>query len=170
MGLAIKFFKKSIQIADYIGFILPISQLNNTMTLYEFDLVKSIDLGLREYSNVKLHCCFNVYRRPKGKLNSKPKSKLESVKICRQDSKGYKNFDYDIRLCYWGDGTAGKILKDGENYSGEYKIKILNGFKDKVIDVIKNTDWRAEVGGIAMVRIKQYHIVNVLKREIKEIY
>ena len=37
-----------------------------------------------------------------------------------------KNFEYDIRMCYWGDATAGKILSAGETYSGEYKIKIYN--------------------------------------------
>ena len=34
--------------------------------------------------------------------------------------------DFDIRMCYWGDGTAGKILNENETYSGEYKIQIHN--------------------------------------------
>ena len=36
MNMAQKFYKKSIEIADYIAFILPISQLNNTRSMYEF--------------------------------------------------------------------------------------------------------------------------------------
>ena len=43
---------------DMIGFILPISQLNNTDSLYLFDLVESVDLGVLEYSGMKVHCCF----------------------------------------------------------------------------------------------------------------
>ena len=73
MNLAWKFYKKSIQIADYISFILPISQFNNTITLYEFDLVYSEDLGKQEYSDRKLHCCLNIYRRPKGGIFNKRK-------------------------------------------------------------------------------------------------
>lgn len=61
MNLAQKFFKKSIQIGDYIAFILPISQLNNTQSLYEFDLIYSEDLGEQIYTDRKLHCCFNIY-------------------------------------------------------------------------------------------------------------
>lgn len=45
LNMAQKFYKKSIQIADYIAFIFPISQLNNTNSMYEFDLIYSEDLG-----------------------------------------------------------------------------------------------------------------------------
>jgi hypothetical protein len=45
LGLAKKFYKKAITLGDYIAFILPISQLNNTQSMYEFDLVHSEDLG-----------------------------------------------------------------------------------------------------------------------------
>lgn len=47
LNMAQKFFKKSVEIADTIAFILPISQLNNTRSMYEFDLVYSEDLGIR---------------------------------------------------------------------------------------------------------------------------
>lgn len=72
LNLAQKFYKKSVELGDYIAFILPISQLDNTQSMYEFDLVYSEDLGKRDYSGVKLHCCFNIYRRPSNGLN-KPK-------------------------------------------------------------------------------------------------
>lgn len=125
LSLAQKFFKKSVEIADYIAFILPISQLNNTNSMYEFDLVYSENLGTQVYSDRELHCCFNIYQRPEnGKLNTKPKLKLEDITIYRQDSSLYDCIDYDIRICYWGDGSAGKVLKDEESYSAEYKIKI----------------------------------------------
>lgn len=71
-----------------IGFVLPISQLNNTDSLYLFDLVKSVDLGVLEYSGMKVHCCFNLYRRHEnGKLNKKPKLSSDLFTIHRDDQK-----------------------------------------------------------------------------------
>ena len=171
LSLAKQFYDKSVQIGDYISFILPISQLNNTQMMYKFDLLYSEDLGTLIFSgNRKVHCCLNIYVRPKNGLNKKKSSKLKDVEIVRQDSKRYKDFEFDIRMCYWGDATAGKILKDGETYSGEYKIKIHNEtLKDRIIDVLTNTDWKKELNSTAMCRIKQYHIIDVLKREIEEI-
>ena len=46
-----KFYNKSIIVADYVVFILPISQYKNDINLHEFDLLHSEDLGLREYSD-----------------------------------------------------------------------------------------------------------------------
>lgn len=171
LNMAQKFYKKSIEIADYVAFILPISQLNNSNFLYEFDLIYSEDLGIKHYTDRDLHCCFNIYCRPEnGELNPKPQSKLKDISIYRQDSKNYENIDCDLRMCYWGDGTAGKILNSDEHYSGEYKIKINNAdLKDKIIKVICEFDWKEYIKGIAMRRIMQYHIIEVLKNEIPEI-
>lgn len=171
LSKAKKFFTKSVEIADYVAFILPISQLNNTNFMYEFDLIYSEDLGKRVYTDRELHCCFNIYRRPENEnLNPKPKTKLKDITIYRQDCRGYKDKDFDIRMCYWGDGSAGKILKDDEHYSGEYKIKINNdNLKDKILEVLINYDWKKYIKGIAMRRIKQYHIIDVLTKTIPEI-
>lgn len=170
LNLARQFYNKSVQIGDYISFILPISQLNNTKTMYKFDLLYSEDLGGLIFSgDRKVHCCLNIYVRPKNGLNKKKTFKLKDVEIVRQDSKRYKDFEFDIRICRWGD-AAGKILKDGETYSGEYKIKIHNEtLKDRIIDVLTNTDWKKEINSTAMCSIKQYHIIDVLKKEIEEI-
>ena len=51
LNLAQKFYKKSIELGDYIAFILPISQLDNNQSMYEFDLVYSEDLGKLLFSN-----------------------------------------------------------------------------------------------------------------------
>ena len=171
LSLAKKFYKKSIEVGDYISFILPISQLNNSEFMYEFDLLYSEDLGELVFSgDRKVKCCLNIYVRPENGLNKKSKNKLKDVEIIRQDSKKYNDFEYDIRMCYWGDATAGKILKEGESYSGEYKIKIHNeDLKDKIIDILTNTDWKKELNSTAMCRIKQYHIIDILKRKIPEI-
>lgn len=171
LNKAQKFFKKSVEIADYIAFILPISQLNNTNSMYEFDLIHSEDLGFRIYSDRELHCCFNIYARPQsGELNKKPQSKLKDITIYRQDSNNYDKKDYDIRMCYWGDGTAGKILKEDEHYSGEYKIKINNEtLKHQIMDTISNFDWKDYIKGIAMRKIQQHHIIKILQDNIPEI-
>lgn len=96
-----KFYKKATNIGDYIAFILPISQLNNNNSMYEFDLIYSKDLGERMYSNRNLHCCFNIYKRPKnGLLNKRTLKKCDAIKIYRYDNKEYDNIEYDIRMCY----------------------------------------------------------------------
>lgn len=168
MNLAQKFFKKSIELGDYVAFILPISQLWNTNSLFEFDLIHSEDLGKVKYSGRDLHCCFNIYKRPEIGLNKRPKNKLNSVIITRQDNKGYDAIkDFDIRMCYWG--SAGKILKEGETYSAEYKIKVNDIFRKDVIDVLSNINWFDELKCIAMPKIQQFHIINVLKKYIPNI-
>ena len=171
LNLAQKFFKKSVEISDYVAFILPISQLNNTQSMYEFDLIHSEDLGKVVFSDRALHCCFNIYKRPSdGELNKKPLKRIKSIAIYRQDSIGYEKKDFDLRMCYWGDGTAGKILDDGESYAGEYKIKVLDEkFKDKIIDTLKNFNWKEYLNCIAMRKIQQFHIIDVLLKEIPEL-
>jgi len=171
MNLAQKFFKKSITLGDYIAFILPISQLWNTNSLFEFDLVHSEDLGKIKYSDRSLKCCFNIYKRPnKVGFNKKPKNKLKTVKIVRQDSKAYITFtDFDLRMCYWGNGSAGKILKEGQSYSAEYKLKVDAQFKDEVVKVLSTVNWFDELNCIAMLKIQQFHIINTLKKYIPNI-
>ena len=169
-SLGRKFYHKSCELGDYIAFILPISQLNNAQQLYEFDLIYSEDLGRVKFSNKKdVHCCLNVYIRPKNGLNKKPNNKLNDVTIVRQDNKKFKDFDYDIRICHWG-SAAGKLLSEEEHYKGEYKIKINNKeLKDKIIEVLSNVDWRKEINYTSMPSIKKYHIIDVLKKYIPDI-
>lgn len=171
MYLSQQFYRKSVEIADYIAFILPISQLNNLHSLYQFDLIYSEDLGKKIYTDRELHCCFNIYKRPvDGELNKRPNNKLKDVSIYRQDSKEYMNKDFDIRMCYWGDGTAGKILQSSEHYSAEYKIKIHNDkYKDKIIEILNNFNWEEYLQCIAMRKIQQFHIIKVLKEQIPEL-
>jgi len=173
MHLVVKFFKKSIQLGDYISFILPISQLDNSISLFDFDLIHSENLGIQIYSDRKIYCCLNIFKRPKNNiLNKKPKFKLNDITIIRDAKKDYNNIqEYDLRMAYWGSGCAGKILnKTDKRYAGEYKIIIHNDkLKNKIIEVLSNADWKKELKIIAMLKIKQYHIFNLLKREIPEI-
>ena len=71
LNLAKAFCNKSFEIAEYVSFILPISQLKNTQTIYKYDLIHSEDLGKQNYSGIDVHCCFNIYKRPaSGKFNN----------------------------------------------------------------------------------------------------
>lgn len=171
LSLAQKFYRKSCAIADYVAFILPISQLDNVSSLYEFDLIKSVDLGKEIYTDRELHCCFNVYKRPvTGVCHKKAISKLEDITIYRQDSKGYDKAKYDIRLCYWGNGCAGKVLSDDEHYSAEYKIKVNNpDIRDRVVFLLETFDWSEYLNCIASRKIQQFHIIDVLRKNIADI-
>lgn len=170
MNLAQKFYKKSVCIGDFIAFILPISQLNNPSSLYEFDLIYSEDLGKVVYTDRELHCCFNVYKRPDKGLNSKSSNSLDSVSIIRQDSKKYKESSFDIRICYWGNGSAGKVLTTGESYSAEYKIKVAPMFLNDVRNALEKVNWSEELNCIAALKIQQFHIIKLLKKVIPNIY
>ena len=140
--LAIQFYKKSIVFADYISFIMPISFHNNTKQVYDFDLIYSEDLGERLYSDRNIHCCLNIYKRPKNGLN-KAKSDLKKYKLkdvsiyeVRQKNKIINDFDY--AFCSWG--SVGKEINfpNSKEFAKEFYIKINKlDFKDSVIEVLK---------------------------------
>lgn len=69
-NLSRKFYNKAVGVADYIAFIQPISQLDNTNSMYYFDLIKSVDLGKTFFTDRYLHCCFNIYKRPEASIKA----------------------------------------------------------------------------------------------------
>jgi hypothetical protein len=173
LSLAQKFYKKSVELGDYISFILPISQLNNTQSMYEFDLIYSEDLEKNTYTDRTLHCCLNIYKRPNsGELNKKTLNKLKDVTIVRQDSKKYNSIDkYDFLMSCFG-ASAGKLINtyDSKEYCGMYKI-IINKkvLKDRINDILNNVDWQVRLKFIAQPKIQQFHIIELLKEQIPEI-
>lgn len=142
-NLARSFYKKAVQICDAIAFILPISQLNNRDSLYEFDLIESVDLGILEYSGMKIHCCFNIYTRPKKGLNSKPKLQTDLFKILRTGDAEFENTKADFMFCKRG--SVGKeIFEEGKRFGDEYKIIVFDkGNLQYVKDTILNFNWKA---------------------------
>ena len=149
--LIVKFFKKAVQLGDYIAFILPISQLNNVKQLYEFDLIHSEDLGKQSYSGVDLHCCFNIYKRPSsGVLNSKPKMiEIDGLEVIeyrrgRHNAATRINKEYYKSICAWGD--VGANVKN----TGDY-VKELYFVTDcpKIKDVIDSINWKCEIKEIS---------------------
>lgn len=144
-----KFCKKSFAIADYVAFILPINQMNNVVSIYEFDLIHSEDLGEKDYSGKNVHCCFNIYKRPVNGLNSKPNYKTEVIEVIEvreviknqnpKRSKELGDFQYDIAICAWG--VIGKQCSVGQ-YAKTFYIKINDKHNfDYYKDLILHANW-----------------------------
>jgi len=139
-NLARSFYKKATELCDAIAFILPISQLNNSDSLYEFNLIKSVDLGVLEYSGMKIHCCFNIYTRPKNGLNSKPNFKIDWIKVYRDDQDGYESINAD--LCIFRRGASAGKEKFTDTHTQTYKIVVEDKNKAEYVkDRILNFDW-----------------------------
>lgn len=173
--LSVRFYKKSIQLCDYIAFILPISQLNNNQQMYDFDLIYSEDLGARNYSGVYLQCCFNIYKRPiNWVLNKKPNYKLKDIEIIEYRRGGSnkqipEGFDYAMGS--FGAGCVGKPISNKGQFALECYFYILNEeYKDKVLEVLKTTDWLSISRGISgTCRLPQWKIYKYLKEQIPEL-
>lgn len=161
------FIKNSYKFSDYICFILPVSQYNNNYQVYEFDLVYSEVLQEVEYSNKKVKCCFNVYKKP-DKLNKKPNYKLKDVEIYefRRNEREVPDAIYDFRMCSYGD--IGKKVEIDGKYVKELCIKI-NKHKDKVLNVLKNTDWKLVVPPTTTPSLPQWQVYKYIKEQIPEL-
>lgn len=166
--LSVKFFKKSVTYAEVIAFILPISQLNNNQQMFEFDLISSTDLGKRSYTNDcglvrDVHCCFNIYKRPNGGLNTKKKYKYSnfSIREVRHTSKCSRERleDYGEGICAWG--SVGVPITEGKSYTQEF---YFSGDRE-IIDFCMNFDWMSVCSKTASPRLMQWQVYEeVLKR------
>ena len=110
-SLSMAFYKKCVKIGDYIAFILPISQYNNNIQLFDFDLIHSEILPEIEYSGKMLNCCFNIYKRPQNGLNKKPLTKVKGINVIeyRRDGREInipENFDFCMGT--FGAGCVGR--------------------------------------------------------------
>lgn len=170
--LAIQFYKKSIQLGDYISFIMPISFKDNTKQVVDFDLVHSQDLGLRLYSDINIHCCLNIYKRPKKGLNklTTHRIKLNDIEICEVRLGNKICTEYDYAICAWG--SVGKEITSPNNrqYAKEFYIKIYNQqLKDKIMQLLKNVDWVNEYQMTATPNLLQWQVYKYLKEQIPEL-
>lgn len=167
-SMSVKFFKKSIKFANVVGFVLPISQLNNTSQMYEFDIVESIDLGLQNYSGRLLHCCFNVYKRPNKGLNKHKKivvDGLTCIEYRRDKTNSYLSKVKDgsfHSICSWG--SIGKT----PNYVGEYSMELYFYSDDiGIINIIKGIDWLSEVKSISAKKLPKGLALKIIDEKIK---
>ena len=165
-NLSVKFYKKCCELGDYIAFIQPISQLNNNLQLYEFDLVYSEDLGCISYSGRNLHCCFNIYKRPiDGILNQKPDYKLKDVVIKEYRRGGnYKQpIGFDYGMCNWG--NIGKVPDFvGQYAQGVYFYVHNKKYMDDVKELLRPEVIGKYVSSISAKKIS----VSMLYRYLKE--
>lgn len=173
--LGTSFYSKCCKYGDYISFILPIRQLNNSRHLHQFDLIYSEDLGEVEFSGKKVSCCLNIYRRPfGGKLNPRPKNKLKDITIIKKDPRSdkYDNTKkYDLRISAWGK-PVGRILNENDNLNMEFKIIINNvELKSEIINFFHNVDWVKETNQTLKNTnvITMTDIVTVIKKYITDI-
>lgn len=168
MKLVRDFYDKSCRIADWVAFVLPISQLNNSSSLYKFDLIYSKDLGILPYSGRELHCCFNVYQRPRAGFNKPERTTFRGLIFYGKERPDYESIsDYDFRMAYFGNGPCGKILTDTDlHYCGEMKIKVDDRHpqKKEILEVLNTTDWKSVAKGIAMKHLTRSEICEELKR------
>jgi hypothetical protein len=140
-NMARKFYKKSVKIADVVAFILPIPQLNNTQSLYDFDLIKSVDLGDANYSGLNIRCCFNIFIRPKNGLNKKPKIDNKLFDIYREDDLLFNDIVEDFKI-YCRGGNIGKLIPENKEIKSTYKIVVHDKNNlDYVKNTILNYDW-----------------------------
>lgn len=165
-NLAKSFCNKSFEIADYVAFILPISQWNNTQSIYKFDLIYSENLGKQEYSGMGVHCCFNIYKRPdNGKYNKRTTYKDSDIIEIREIREIVKSqnpkrnrelgdFEYDFAICNLGAGIGTQVKTNHMFY-----IKI----KDRVnlkywTDLILNAKWQSIYPMTAVPALYQWQV------------
>lgn len=167
-ALAVKFYKKAIKVGDYISFILPISQLNNQQQMFEFDLVYSEDLGKRLYSGVEVHCCLNIYKRPKHGVNKvKPTYCVEGLSYYEFRRGGNDNVpkNTDIGFCRFGSSVGkqpeiiGQYAQEGYLCIDENKIP----FKGELINYLKTFDWRSHRPSTSTPTLYKWEIFKVIK-------
>lgn len=172
-AMSVKFFKKSCTLGDYIAFIQPISQLNNNLQMYYFDLIYSEDLGIVKYSDRELHCCFNIYKRPSCGINPKPDYTLKDITIkeWRRGGSYPKPTDgWDTCMCNFGDGSCGKVPE----YVGQYCQEVYfychkKEYLPKLLELLEFNTIREYVKSISMKRISVMRLYKYLKDNIEGI-
>lgn len=163
--LSVTFFKKCVKYGDYIAFILPISQLNNTQQMYEFDLIYSEDLGKKKYTDRDIHCCFNVYKRPaSGELNKKSKQRIDGIKIVESRLGKNRPEKYDYAICAWG-ASIGKDIKD-KNFAKEFYFIIDDNLRNKIIGLLEKADWCKEYKMTSTPNLLQWQVVDYLNKKL----
>lgn len=166
--LSVRFIKKSLEIADYVAFIQPISQYK-TNNYKKADLIYSEILSDVIYSGIKVKTCFNIYKRNINKIYVK--EKLLDVTII-ESRRGRNNINDmgDLRINAWG-SNIGKPINEPNKFTKEFIFKINNPkLKEKIINTIINIDWEKEYfKTTGAFNLTQQMVVKTLKEKIPEI-
>jgi predicted RNA methylase len=163
-NLLTQFINKSYQISNYVAYILPISWLNKN-NLKNLDLIYSQDLKEQLFSNIKLKCCFNIYKYNKDKKIDN--LKLKGIEVHQE---AYGTGIYDFKIQRLGN-YLGKILDNNSSIKSwiEVKINLDDKIKDKIIDVINNYDWNTVRKVISIPYLNVSDVYKVLMEQIKEL-
>jgi len=181
LNLAKAFCNKSFDIADYVAFILPVSQYNNEQSIYKFDLVYTENLGVKMYSDEKVHCCLNIYKRPttgfnkrKNYRNSEIIDIIEIRETVKSDNpkrnRVLGEFDYDFAINAWGGGFGKNLTIGREAYEGQYVkmfyIKIKNG-NIRIKDAILSAQWDELYPMTATPNLLQWQVYKFVEEFVK---
>lgn len=161
-----RFYKKSTEVADYISFIMPISQLNNNQELYQYDLIYSEDLGVQKYSNIDKHCCLNIYKRPSQK-KTKPITKLKDVEFVGW--RKAKDTECDFYICCYGSSTGKIVDRDSDLVNINGVIVHNRDLYEKILQVFKGTDWTKVYDMTSTPNLLRWQIIKYLKEQIPEL-
>lgn len=171
------FIKKGMEIADYVAFILPVSQYQNNYKFWQFDLIYSENLGSIDFDGYMINCCFNIYKRPLIK-KKKPKLELKNIKIeerttikkgeHKERSNQYSDNNYDFRICTWGQ-SAGKIIEDeNKTYAKEIAFWINDEkLREKVYSLFKNKNILDYFPQTSTPNIVKWQVVKFIKDNIE---
>ena len=165
-NLSVQFFKKSIQYADVVVFLLPISQKDNLQKMYEFDLVCSEDVGKEHYFNAagdmkEVHCCLNMYTIPQGKtLNNKIKYSFNNFLVQTYYSgRSDASKDYgDNGMCAWG--AVGKRVSS----LGEYAKEMYFSGDSAIVEFCMGYDWSKVCSQTASPNLVQWQVYEEVKK------
>jgi hypothetical protein len=163
-----KFIKKSIEIADYVGFVLPYSYFENPSYIQGkqgpfYQLIKSFDLGQIRFDglNTLKWSCFNLYQRSKIRPSL---PRLEQVTIKRSERRRRLYLgDCDLRICYYG-SSAGVVCDHPNQYCGEYCFFIDEVVREQVIDALRKAKYPDMLKTVSSVQ--QWWIIDYLKRTL----
>ena len=174
-SLSMKFYQKCCKIGDYIAFIQPISQYNQNVQLYQFNLVYSENLGDVRFTDRCIPCCFNIYIRPAtGGYNPKPTAYLEDVKF--YESRRKHNNEppsappqgWDYAMCVWGWGIVGKPSVYPNQFALEEYIYVQNKeYLESVLELVKFEKIDQFCRANRIKRLSQTRLAKYLKDNIK---
>lgn len=171
-SLAVKFYKNSLKYGDYIAFILSASQHNNNQQMYDFDLIHSEMLPLSEYSGRKLQCCFNVFKRPENGLNPTPINyalKDVTILVWKRGGRYKAPKNYDLGICSFGTSVGKEIKQQGQFVRENYLIINNLEYKQQILDVMKNANWRELCPNIVAPFLPRWKIYKYLREQIQEL-
>jgi hypothetical protein len=90
------------------------------------------------------------------------------IKEARKGQKNTITHNYDLGICSFG-WSVGKETEYIGQYANEFYLYIEEPYKQQVITLIKNADWRNEVNMTSTEKINQWQVYKYIKENIQTI-